>query len=236
MNMIKAAIFDLDSTLINTQKIKERIFDFIKDFSGFDNADTTKLYKAARSRGGEITFSLNSLEAQLRARVKDFNRRRWTDFVDRFDREDGSLIIAGAIELINFLKAKKIPIYILTLGVAAWQESKLRYSGLDKILGESGENIKFTTEERTERGKVKEIKEILRELKLKNCADIIFFNDRPDETRAILAAFPELRVIVRREKKDKRHSDRDFEELKRNQQVIKVAVDLNLIKEIKELL
>jgi len=45
-----------------------------------------------------------------------------------------------------------------------------------------------------------------------------------------------LRVIVRREKKDKRHSDRDFEELKRNQQVIKVAVDLNLIKEIKELL
>ena len=55
-------------------------------------------------------------------------------------------------------------------------------------------------------------------------------------SRAILVAFPELRVIVRREKKDKRHSDRDFEELKRNQQVIKVAVDLNLIKEIKELL
>src|SRR3989344_2745128 len=183
--MIKVAIFDLDSTLIYTQKIKEYIFNFIKQISGESDRFAIQVYNDVRNDAGKITFNLINLKSKLKKSIKNFDENKWKEFEDSFNKVDKSLLIAGAEDLLKFFKGREIPIYILTLGVEDWQKIKIKFSGLEKILGVDFKNLKYTNEEDSKKGKVKEIREILKELNLENCKDILFFNDRPDETKKI---------------------------------------------------
>ncbi|OGH59514.1 MAG: hypothetical protein A2725_01690 [Candidatus Magasanikbacteria bacterium RIFCSPHIGHO2_01_FULL_33_34] len=234
--MIKVAIFDLDSTLIYTQKIKEYIFNFIKQISGESDRFAIQVYNDVRNDAGKITFNLINLKSKLKKSIKNFDENKWKEFEDSFNKVDKSLLIAGAEDLLKFFKGREIPIYILTLGVEDWQKIKIKFSGLEKILGVDFKNLKYTNEEDSKKGKVKEIREILKELNLENCKDILFFNDRPDETKKIMEEFPDLQVFIRREKNDKRHGDNDFIDLARDKNVIKISNDLNLIDDIKKIL
>ncbi|MDP2693159.1 MAG: HAD family hydrolase [bacterium] len=233
--MIKAAIFDLDSTLINTQEIKNNIFNLIREISGAEDERAMQIYNKVRNKGGEITFSLESLKTGLKASVENFDNKIWEEFESRFNTLDKGLLIDGAEELLNFLKENSVPVYILTLGVEAWQGQKMKVSGLEGVLGGEFKNVKYTVEEDPKKGKIKEIMEILLELNLENCANVLLFNDRPDETEDIMKEFPGLRVFIRREKGDIRHIDKDFDNLAKNKNVIKISDDLNFIDEIKKL-
>ncbi len=232
--MIKAAIFDLDSTLINTYRIKEKIFDFVKKASGGDNDFALKIYDAVRSKNDRMIFSLDILEKELRKEIAAFDEKSWDEFVESFNCLHKDLLIDGALELLKYFKENNVPVYILTLGVDEWQKNKIKMCGLDGFFNSKLNNFKYTTEEDSKKGKIKAIKEILEELNLENCNDMLFLNDRPDETEDILKEFPALKVFIRREKKDKRHTDDDFLKLSKNKNIIKISDDLNILDSVKK--
>lgn len=236
---IKVAIFDLDATLIDTQVIKNKLIDFLKDSCGFSKEQILEIYKEARNYNGQNTLSLERLEEVLKTKKYSdacFNKEKWEDFKKWFEDVDDTLLIRGVKKILPFLKENKVPIYILTLGVKKWQLDKIRKAGLDKFFMEEGkrledsDNIKYTVEENVEKGKIEEINKILKELQLANTEDILFFNDRPDETLRIMEKFREMKVIIRREARDSRYTDEDYEKLKNNG--AKVFEDLDILEEL----
>ena len=80
--MIKVAIFDLDSTLIYTQKIKEYIFNFIKQISGESDRFAIQVYNDVRNDAGKITFNLINLKSKLKKSIKNFDENKWKEFED----------------------------------------------------------------------------------------------------------------------------------------------------------
>jgi len=233
---IKAAIFDLDATLIDTERIKKDIIDFIVSGFGLNKKQALEVYKNSRKENEKNIFSLESLKKETKKIAKDFSEEKWASFVSDFNQPDKSLLINGVSDILAYLSQEKIPVFVLTLGVKEWQDIKIERSGLKNLLGKDFGNIKYTEEEDARAGKIKEIREILKELGADDCREVLFFNDKPDETLEIMGEFPELRVFVRREKNDKRYSGRDFKKLEKNKNILKVSGDLNLVDDIKKFL
>jgi len=153
--MLKAAIFDLDSTLIDTQIIKKRLFDFLMEAYNFSKDEVKEIYENARvDNKGKNTFSLERLEKV----IKDGDKKlaKW------FEKTEMDLLIEGVDKILSFFRVNKIPIYILTLGVKRWQLDKIKKSGLGDLLTKpEKKNIKFTDEEDSTKGKEEEIRKIL---------------------------------------------------------------------------
>ena len=219
----KVAIFDLDATLIDTETLKENLIDFLIKSYNFSKNEAWEMYNKARDDKGKNTFSLERLGEVLGEEGK---LNEW------FEKIETNLLIKGAGEIINFFVENKVPIYILTLGVKKWQMDKIKKSGLDKFLTE--ENIKFTDEEDARKGKEKEIQEILKGLNISSAEGIIFFNDKPDETIELLKKFPEMRVIIRREQRDNRYQDEDYEKIKEMGAEVIDDLDIKINKTIKQ--
>jgi hypothetical protein len=240
--MIKATIFDLDSTLFDTETLKEYLFDFLA-VCGFRGGKAVAVYKSARDANGKNQFTLDNFKEKLKIRCAEekvnFNESDWQKMEKELRSKKEELLIGGVKEVLQFLKDKKVPFYILTLGVSEWQKEKIRLAGLDKILLNKGENlnecknIKYTVHEDAKEGKIKEIRDILQEVGPKDGEGIMFFNDKPDETKEIIMEFPQMKVFVRREIRDKRFSDRDFEELRNMPQVVQISEQFDFLKNIK---
>jgi len=238
--VIKAAIFDLDATLIDTQVIKSKLVEFLMDSCGFSKEGVLDIYKKVRNKDGRNTLSLEMFEDVLKRGVESgeyppecFNEHKLAELKEWIGTPDESLVINGADKLLTFFKENKIPVYIITLGVRKWQLDKIKKTGLDKFFMGREENIKSTEEEDTTKGKAKEIGSILNELKIPDAKNILFFNDRPDETLNLLKIFPEMKVIVRREKKDLRHSAEDYEGLRKKG--IEVFDDLDILDKVRQI-
>jgi len=223
--MLKAAIFDLDSTLIDTQIIKKRLFDFLMEAYNFSKDEVKEIYENARvDNKGKNTFSLERLEKV----IKDGDKKlaKW------FEKTEMDLLIEGVDKILSFFRVNKIPIYILTLGVKRWQLDKIKKSGLGDLLTKpEKKNIKFTDEEDSTKGKEEEIRKILKELKMVDAEGIVFFNDKPDETEKIWKKWPAMRVIIRREFHDSRYAEEDYERLAK--MGAEVYDDLDIIGELK---
>lgn len=245
---IKAAIFDLDGTLINTEIIKDILFSFLSS-CGFDKESAYKIYKSARGKDGKSNFTLENLKKEIVANVENgeypntvFSDENWNKMIKSLDDLQDKLLVEDAKEIISFLLSKKIPVFLLTLGSPEWQKKKIVLSGLDKILCEKNETLDeskkiiCTSYEETEKGKIDEIDNILDSINNFDGDGVILFNDKPDETEKIINTYPKMRFFIRREVRDIRYIEKDFERLQKNEQVLKISNSLNFVDEIKKIL
>lgn len=228
---IKAALFDLDNTLIRTEVIKNKLFDFLEN-CGLDSKHARAVYNEARDNNGKNKFSLENFK-KVAENYVDFNLNEWDKLISDLKSAKGQLLVEGAKELLIFLQENKIPVYVLTLGVKEWQLFKIKKFFIDKLIDEK--NIKYTDEEDSKKGKIKEIKEILKELNLPNADGVVLFNDKPDETGELLEEFQEMNAFVRREKGDLRYDDDSFENMKNKKRVLKISDKLNFLEELKQI-
>lgn len=183
-----AVIFDLDNTLIHTEKIKHHFFAQLKN-SGFGTEEIEKKYADTICRKeGQNTFS----------------RELFSEITGIPLTLDGlhakQLLVKGTMEALRKCTNYALPTYILTLGVDAWQREKLTFAELDHFLG--SEVTLLTTTDMAQ-GKSEHIKQLFS--KHPEDCQMLLVNDKPDETQALLDLFPRLHAVLRREPEDTRY-------------------------------
>lgn len=205
---LKHILFDLDNTLINTEKIKKSFIDIALQSGIETEGKAWEIYDEARKAGGSIKITLDHFLDVLESHVMHLDRNNARTLFEHACRE--GLSFDGVKDLLTILKERTIPFSILTLGIKEWQDEKIRAAGIDRYFSDDKERILYT--ERVEDGKVQMLKE-------KFGDDFtgegyILFNDKPDETRLLLEVFPKLEVYIHTEHVDKKYGEEFFKELK----------------------
>lgn len=197
-------VFDFDNTLFHTERLKQALYGIAKD-RGFSHDEAIRIYLQARQKGNKITFSIVNFCDALNAAITERNlSEEVTPSFVRNELFQHVGLVEGAKELLTNIKEKDITPYLLSLGVPAWQHEKVALSGLDAFF--DPDHIVYTTN--ISEGKISALRELFGEDF--SGKDTYLFNDKPDETKAILEAFPELHVYLRRDEADHRYTKEDF--------------------------
>ena len=201
-------VFDFDNTLFDTEKKKD-LFRKIAQVHGYSAEQARELYQMSRNEGRSVVLSLSRYVACVRSKVledgKEFLSKEVSCIIEDMNKGDG--LLPGAKQLIGYCRHKKFDRYVLSLGEKTWQEEKVQQSGIRHFFEE--DNIIFTDDEHT--GKVDSLKSLFgSEFEGE---DMILFNDKPNETKCLLEAFPKLIALIRRELRDLRYSQDDFDQL-----------------------
>ncbi|PLX26285.1 hypothetical protein C0581_04730 [Candidatus Parcubacteria bacterium] len=219
---IHTVVFDLDNTLIDTEAIKEALKDAAEEY-GIDREEAWGAYLEARAdRQGNIKLTPETYVAQLQKKFPD----RGVDLhgiygaLDKSFQKPEDLLLPGARELLETCKDEGLNIYLLSLGVEEWQRDKIQRAGLfeffqndqtqDEEHDESGEGTVIFTG-RIDEGKVDVLKEQI--LDGENGEGVVFFNDKPSKREAddILDAFPEITILLRKDERDVRYENGEWD-------------------------
>jgi len=200
-------VFDFDNTLFQTERLKQALYAISMD-RGFSHDEAIRIYLEARQKGNKITFSIVNFCDALNAAIdeKHVGKEVTPSFV-RNELFQHVGLVDGARELLTTIQEQKIEPYLLSLGVPEWQHEKVALSGLNTFF--DPDHIVYTSN--ISEGKIAALKELFGEDFTGK--DTFLFNDKPDETRAILDAFPELHVYLRRDVADTRYTKEDFDTL-----------------------
>ncbi|OGY81634.1 MAG: hypothetical protein A3F54_01040 [Candidatus Kerfeldbacteria bacterium RIFCSPHIGHO2_12_FULL_48_17] len=208
---ISVALFDLDRTLLDTEKLVGML-KRISQAYGINPVAERQIYWGVMNTGAKNAFSLEAYVAALRKATKHDPRLgdEAAEKVKKNIRATGErLLIPGAQELLRFCKKKGIACYVLTLGLPKWQTRKILWTKLDEFFDEP--HRLFTDEPNTEKGKMRLIKERFAERV--NGRGMVFFNDRADELAEFLQKFPEALAFGRFEPRDSRARKANFQKL-----------------------
>lgn len=205
-------LFDLDNTLISTDRIKDRLYS-LAERHGYSAAEAKEIYAEARTIGTWNTISLARYAEVLQDHLQRDGKAYHTNLEEEVRtslEHDNNLLLPGVEKFLQNCLVKQVRKILLSLGATEWQQEKIRWSGLDKYFSAEHGEIVFTQLEGE--GKIEAIKHIFGDEF--EGAGIVLFNDKPDETREILTAFPKMRAQVRRETKDYRYNEADFMRLR----------------------
>ena len=210
LKKINTVIFDFDNTLFNTYKIKQSFFDLAMHH-GFSNEEAKSIYKKAWSTGNTNEMSFENFTKVLESELDNDKQLDKSEIQKVKDLiESGVAILDGAEELLLFCKEKIFNRYLLSLGVPNWQKKKVNSSGIGKYFDE--EKIIYTTD--IKKGKNNVIKEIFGEDF--DGEGVVLFNDNAFETKRILNDFKKIKAFVRRETREEKFEQKDFENLQKD--------------------
>lgn len=206
---IKKVIFDLDNTLIDTERIKISLDGFVMGLYGISRDQAEEIYKSARNDRGHVVFNRETYREALQ---NELNRRKIEyhdgDIERFFDKVNWkNFLLPGAIEILEYCQTKNIEIMLISLGNINWQLEKIRNVGLDHYFNIKSENLILTSREGE--GKINALRRVLGE-KNKSGEGVVIVNDKPDETYAILREFNSIIALLRRETKDERYRPEIF--------------------------
>lgn len=209
MQKLQRVLFDLDNTLIDTEKIKQAFVKIALTHGVASEDEAWKIYKEARDQDGKIKMSLDYFLDVLETHVGSIDRSRAESEFETACTK--GLRFDGVEELLKELKQRNIPYSVLTLGVPEWQVQKMEVAGLGDYFDED-ESILFT--ENTQGGKEEMLVDQFGEEFTGE--GYVLFNDKPDETESLLKRFPKLQVYVHNERVDKGYKNTAFEQLQKD--------------------
>lgn len=210
MEKLSRVIFDLDNTLIRTEVIKDILRTAATGIYGFSPQEADHIYREALTSEGKAAFTVDRFQELLKKYLPEGRKGSDVDMEKvKKDLQDlgSQLLVPGAGEFLREVEEKKLDHYLLSLGEPGWQQQKMSWAGLHDVFPE--DRIFYTTDMKI--GKT----EALRQMFGPDFQgeDTVLFNDKPDETAAILDSFPDLVTFLRQDNKDRRYNHKDFEQL-----------------------
>lgn len=204
---IRTAVFDFDNTLFDTERIKNTFIGIVINARGTED-DGWHIYREAVTSEGTATFSIEHFFKVMRAELSlkgiEVPETKLDAVRDQIHAE--AALLEGAEELLEMC-GEDVDRYLLSLGVPEWQQEKVDLAEIGPYFPEG--HIIYT--EHVEGGKVAALKEQFGDDF--SGEGVVVFNDKPDETKAMLEAFPELRAFLRRDERDLRYTEEQFVEL-----------------------
>ncbi len=205
---IKRIIFDLDSTLFDTEFFKEKMYE-IATMHGYSHEEAVGLYQTARLNGDTVVISmphyLSVLQKRLDSEGRAFNAPGVTKILNELEAHDGRLPGVGA--LLTFCNEHDFDKRLLSLGVHDWQEKKLHQARLHEFFSDN--EIVYTTDERV--GKVEMVQQLADDTD--QGEGIILINDKPTEIDEMMTVLPKMITFARREERDQRYNDAQYQAL-----------------------
>lgn len=206
---IKKIIFDLDNTLIDTERIKISLDGFVMGLYGISRDQAEEIYKSARNDRGHVVFNRETyreiLQNELNRKEIEYHDGDVERFFDKVNWKN--FLLPGAIEILEYCQNKNMEIMLISLGNINWQLEKIRNVGLDYYFNMKLGNLILTSQEGE--GKINALKRVLGENN-KNGEGVVIVNDKPDETYVILREFSSIVALLRRETKDERYRPEIF--------------------------
>ena len=205
---IQKIVFDFDNTLFDTERRKQLLYDMAM-LHGYTQGDAKRMYDEARVVGEKIVISLSSYISILQEYVtrdkRSFRAVDVSSLIQKMHHGDG--LLPGAKKLLLWCKTLPVEMYLLSLGVSGWQQEKVAQAGIADFFGD--ERIVYT--DKVDNGKQKSLRALFGDNFTGE--QTLLFNDKPDETAALLTAFPNLLACVRQEPQDDRFVLDDYHEL-----------------------
>lgn len=205
---ITTVIFDFDNTLYDTERRKE-FFWQMASVHGYNQVEAYRIYNEARLSEEKIIISLDrfleNLESNIKKDKKTFLEDKVNDII--IEMEEGTNLLPGARELVEWCFDQHLDCYLLSLGVREWQEMKFQQSTLSAYF--LSEKIVFTDD--FKHGKKESIEQLFGG-RFKG-EKTVLVNDKPDETRDLLMTFSSMRALLRREMRDVRYREKDFKNI-----------------------
>jgi phosphoglycolate phosphatase-like HAD superfamily hydrolase len=208
---IERVVFDFDNTLYQTEKLKAKFY-AMAEIHGYTREEAKDIYNEARVASEKIVINLSSylviLRQQIQADGLTFLSEEVSEIIKKVATGDG--LIPYARELLKHTQELGLDRYLLSLGVKEWQEEKVQQANISQYFPEG--QIVFT--DTIKGGKVQVLKELFGEDFTGQ--GTIIFNDKPDETRHMLEAFPDIVAFLRYEVLDDRFSPINFDVLEKD--------------------
>ncbi len=211
LEQITTVIFDFDNTLYDTERRKE-FFWQMASVHGYNQVEAYRIYNEARLSEEKIIISLDrfleSLQSNIKKDKKTFLEDKVNDII--IEMEEGTNLLPGARELVEWCFDQHLDCYLLSLGVREWQEMKFQQSTLSAYF--PPEKVVITDD--FKHGKKDAIEQLFGG-RFKG-EKTVLINDKPDETRGLLMAFSGMRTLLRREIRDVRYRVKDFKNIEEN--------------------
>lgn len=211
-------IFDLDGTLIKTEKLKDAFKQIAIDHGcTVDEAD--EVYKNSRTEKDEggterLVFSREHFTKVLKEFLAEKDIEIGEVSFSKLDNElNESILLPGAKEVLEEAKKQDKKIYLITLGEESWQKEKLKAAGLEDYFnfGDNEEegNIIITDDNEAEGGRKSGA------IRDKFGDDftgsgVAFVNDKPWETKKLSLSFKDMECFVIPDLDDDRYDETDF--------------------------
>jgi phosphoglycolate phosphatase-like HAD superfamily hydrolase len=188
-------ILDFDDTLFDTHAHKQARLAALSAL-GVSADMFWETYRQARNSADGLFIYSNERHAEMLS-LHGFDRDRIYSALEA--TTSGTLdhfLFSGTIQFLDYLKSLQLPMILLSLGDPSMQELKVRASGIHDYF----DRIFFVNESKAD---------VLAELfDSVDEGAVWFVNDKPDETKALAALFPQMHIIL---KKSASISDEKYE-------------------------
>ena len=179
----KILVFDLDDTLIDTQKIKKILFDYAGSL-GCSGKQIKSMYMEIRDKGFTLEKYASVLADIAHRPIKEILAEIRAEIMNHKDE----LVYKDAMDFLELCKSLGIKLHLFTFGSSVWQAEKIEFLGLKKYFDQT------VSTDNEAKGKMEELSKIVG----KGAGDdIVLFNDKLKEIVTALERYPKMTACLR---------------------------------------